>query len=242
MYKDWGKNFYPPELKKGRLEYLAREFDTVEINSSFYHLPNESTFQKWKKETPPDFVFAAKLSRFITHQSKLDSGRLPIRRFLKNARGLGDKLAVILIQLPPFLKFDEKVFKNFLKDLKAAVRYTGFHPRFAFEPRHESWMEAGDKVRAMLRQENISLVFPHSGKIPSFSPEDANLCADFVYVRFHGPSEFAASRYGPRKLKPWAARILRWYKRGLLVFVYFNNDINGHAIEDARALKRLLKE
>jgi uncharacterized protein YecE (DUF72 family) len=233
MYKDWGATFYPPDMKRGYLTYLSQEFNTVEVNSSFYHLPLKQTFQKWREETPAAFVFAVKLSRFITHQKRLLGVSEPLARFMARAHGMQEKLGVVLIQLPPNLAFDEKILGNFLKLLKK------YEIRFALEPRHRSWMMQGSIVRQLLHNENVALVFPHSAKIPSFAPTDENLIADFIYIRFHGPSEWAASRYGARRLAPWAARIKAW-RRQRDVFVYFNNDIHGHAIHDARTLKRLL--
>jgi uncharacterized protein YecE (DUF72 family) len=241
MYKDWGKTFYPPEMKKGFLTFLSAEFSTVEVNSSFYHLPLASTFVKWRLETPARFIFAVKLSRFITHQKRLEDCREPLERFLGNAKNLEEKLGPILIQLPPSLRFDKKVLQEFLADLTAACKKTKVNPRFALEPRHKSWMEEKNAkaVRLMLKKKKIAIVFPHSSRIPSFAPEDGNITADFVYIRFHGPSEFAASRYGAERLAPWAKRINAWRRKKLDVFVYFNNDVHGHAIHDARTLKKL---
>ncbi|MBV9159060.1 MAG: DUF72 domain-containing protein [Candidatus Kaiserbacteria bacterium] len=244
MYKDWGAMFYPPSLKKGHLAYLAGEFITVEINSSFYYLPLHSTFEKWREETPNDFIFAVKLSRYITHIKKLEGVTTELNRFLNRAKRLKEKLGVILIQLPPSLKYDEKLLEGFLAALKSACTKQKLTPRFALEPRHTSWMETQNTkdVRTQLtRFKNICLVFPHSAKIASFPPTDENVLSDFAYVRFHGPSEFAASRYGPRRLKPWADRIMKWHARGITTFVYFNNDIHGHAIVDARTLKSQLR-
>lgn len=232
MYKDWGEKFYPKDIKKGHLSFLAQEFKTVEVNTSFYHLPLKSTFKKWREEVPEDFIFAAKLSRYITHRKQLHAAGEPLRRFMARASGMGEKLGIVLIQLPPRLKFDEKKLTQFLKLLKK------YKMRFALEPRHQSWMDNGERVRELLRAQHIALVFPHSAKIPSFAPDDDNVVADFVYVRFHGPSEFAASRYGARRLRPWADRLKKWRDKGLDCFVYFNNDRHGHAIDDARTLIR----
>jgi len=239
MYKDWGAAFYPREMKNGHLAYLAGEFNTVEVNTSFYHLPLKSTFKKWHDETPEDFLFAVKLSRYITHKKRLESVREPLERFIKRAKGMQDKLGVVLVQLPPFLRYDGALLRTFLASLRAVTKRNSFSARFALEPRHRSWMENAAGVRAMLTSHNVALVFPHSAKIASFRPEEENLTANFVYVRFHGPSEFAASRYGARRLAPWAARIRKW-RRTRDVFVYFNNDVHGHAIHDARTLNRLL--
>lgn len=235
MYKDWGERFYPKDLKTGHLSYLAREFNTVEINSSFYHLPRSSTFAKWQSEVPDHFVFAAKMSRYVTHRKRLHAVGEPIATFMARAQKLGDKLGVVLVQLPPSLKYDKQ-------RLVALLRLLGRKKaRFAIEPRHKSWLEAAEEVRKLLHTiNNVGLVFPHSAKLPSFAPEDANITSNFVYVRFHGPSEFGASRYGAAKLRPWARRIQQWHKRGLSVFAYFNNDKHGHAIDDARTLKRLV--
>jgi uncharacterized protein YecE (DUF72 family) len=234
MYKDWGARFYPKTLKKGHLQFLAREFDTVEVNSSFYHLPLASTFTKWREETPPGFEFAVKISRYITHRKKLRGVSEPVATFMRRAKKMEGKLGVILVQLPPFLKYDRTVLENFLKIVKK------YKTRFALEPRHSSWVESGAEVRALLKKAGVALVFPHSAKIPSFKPETKNITAGFVYIRFHGPSEFAASRYGSRRLSPWATRIKAWRRKKLHIFVYFNNDKNGHAIDDARTLKRLV--
>lgn len=242
MYKDWGKAFYPREMKKGFLQFLATEFNTVEVNSSFYHLPKSSTFAKWKGETPDGFVFAVKMSRYITHTLRLVDCFEPLQNFFASARKMGDKLGVVLIQLPPSLKYDEQTLQQFLKDLRRAQKKEKIQTRFALEPRHQSFMEDALKVRAQLKKHDISLVFPHSAKMASFPPEEENILGDFVYVRFHGPSEFAASRYGARRLRPWAERINGWRKKQLNVFVYFNNDVHGHAIHDARTLKSLLSK
>ena len=243
MYKDWGREFYPAGMKKGFLEFLSAEFPTVEVNSSFYHLPLASTFAKWRAETPERFRFAVKLSRYVTHQKRLESAGENVELFLARARELEEKLGPVLIQLPPSFKYDETRLKAFLADLRHANRTAKAHARFALEPRHESWMEEPNalQVRKLLTKERIAIVFPHSRKIPSFPPADENLTTDFVYVRFHGPSEFAASRYGAARLRPWAKRLLDWQSRGLDCYAYFNNDINGHAIHDARTLTLQVK-
>lgn len=239
MYKDWGKEFYPEDLKKGHLTFLAKEFSTVEVNSSFYHLPKAKTFSKWKNETPEDFCFAVKLSRFITHRKHLKGVRGSLELFLSRAKYMEEKLGVVLIQLPPSLKFDKSIISKFVEDLHVVSNRT-LSTRFALEPRHASWMTEENKefLLPLLKKENIALVFPHSAKIPSFTPTKENITADFIYVRFHGPSEFASSRYGAAKLRPWADRIKNWNKEGHLVFVYFNNDVHGHAVHDARTLVR----
>src|ERR1041385_1680866 len=112
MYKDWGKEFYPVDMKKGFLTFLAGEFNTVEVNSSFYHLPLATTFTKWYGEVSDTFIFAVKLSRYVTHM-EFENAREPLYRFLSRAKNLKEKLGPILIQLPPSRRFDEKLFKKF---------------------------------------------------------------------------------------------------------------------------------
>jgi uncharacterized protein YecE (DUF72 family) len=241
MYKDWGEMFYPKNMKKGHLQFLAAEFNTVEVNSSFYHLPLKSTFAKWHSDTPKGFVFSVKMSRYLTHRKRLKGAREPLNNFLSRAKAMEEKLGIVLIQLPPYLKYDKKLLESFLKSLSAVCKKQKMNPRFALEPRHPSWMDNGKEVRTLLKKfKRMCLVFPHSSKIPSFAPEKENVVTDFAYVRFHGPSEFAASRYGAARLRPWAERIKKWRAKGLTTFVYFNNDIHGHAIVDARTLKKLI--
>lgn len=244
MYKDWGELFYPEDIKKGEhLPFLASQFNTVEVNSSFYHLPRASTFEKWKNETPAEFLFSVKVSRFITHQKKIDRIRGPFELFLKRAKPMGKKLGVLLVQLPPFLQFSQPLFERFLNDVSTVMK-RNYSVRIALEPRHKSWIEpANAQLVTSLPQKHdvpVTLVFADSEKIPSYAPTVGHLTSDFVYVRFHGPHAFAASRYGEALLNPWAKRIRAWQIKGIDVFAYFNNDIQGHAIFDARTLARLL--
>lgn len=241
MYKDWGKEFYPADMKKGFLTYLANEFNTVEVNASFYRLPTLETFKKWYAETPDHFLFSVKLSRYITHIRRLEDVKQGLERFLNNATGLDKKLGVILIQLPPNIKYEEERLEKFFDDLNEITPTLPFRPRFALEPRNKSFMENREDLIKILKKQKIALVFPHSAKIPSFPAEDENVISDFVYARFHGPSEFAASRYGKELLMPWAEKMVHWLNRGLDVYAYFNNDSNGHAIHDARDLKECCK-
>jgi len=238
MNKDWGETFYPKELTEGHLTYFAERFPTVEVNTTFYHLPRKSTFQKWTEETPEDFVFAVKLSRYITHRKRLEGIREPLERFIKRASPMKEKLGVILVQLPPFLKYSKPLLRSFVESARV-VTLRNYPVRFALEPRHVSWKDAGamEDIRALLKEAHIGLVFAHSANIMLYSPEQQNITSDFVYVRFHGPGEFGASRYGSRRLRPWAERMVAWSSQGLQVFAYFNNDEHGHAIHDARTLQ-----
>jgi uncharacterized protein YecE (DUF72 family) len=237
--------FYPADLPaRERLAFYASRFPSAEVNYSFYHLPKESTLAKWGGETPDRFVFALKLSRFITHIKRLKGVATPLRTFLGRAKTLGKKLGPILVQLPPSFRLDAKRLAAFLAAAaraEIALGLEGF--RLAFEFRHPTWFAPGkarDAALALLEDRGAALAFAHSARYPY--PVDEPITADFVYLRFHGPRELFASRYGPAGLKPWAKKIRRWRSRGLDVYAYFNNDVAGYAAEDAAALARLLGE
>lgn len=244
MYKDWHEAFYPKELKKDLLPYYSGHFNTVEVNSSFYHLPPVSTFKKWYGEVPEDFLFSVKLSRYITHQLRLQDTKEPLRNFLRNARELKEKLGPVLVQLPPSFKRDEKLLAAFFKDMRAAAKRLKMPDlRIAFEPRHPGWFDGGgaEKTLPVLREYNIAAVFAHSSRWIAYEAEAQNITADFVYVRFHGPEQFAASEYGAAGLRPWVKTFKRWMKEKRTVFAYFNNDVHGYAIKDVKRLIRTLE-
>jgi uncharacterized protein YecE (DUF72 family) len=239
------ENFYPAGLPaRERLRFYASRFASAEVNYSFYHLPKESTLAKWRDETPDGFVFALKLSRFITHIKRLKGVGAPLRTFFARARTLGAKLGPILVQLPPSFKLDAERLADFLARAARASSAPGRgRPRLAFEFRHPSWFapgEARDAVLARIGKRGGALAFAHSARYPY--PEDEPVAADFVYLRFHGPRELFASRYGKRGLAPWARKIARWRARGLDVYAYFNNNAAGYAAEDAAQLARLCGE
>lgn len=239
---DWG-TFYPAELPAGRrLAFYSTRFGSAEANYSFYRLPREATYAKWRDETPDDFVFALKLSRYVTHIKRLKGAAGPLKVFLARAMALGRKRGPILVQLPPGFRVDAKRLSAFLataERTKTALGLRGL--RLAFEFRHPSWFEQGatrDAVLGVLKKRNAAFVFAHSAHYPY--PGDEPVTADFVYVRFHGPKALFASRYGPAALRSWAGKIRRWRLRGLDVHAYFNNDVAGYAVEDAATLARLL--
>jgi uncharacterized protein YecE (DUF72 family) len=214
------------------LDAYAREFGTVEVNYSFYRLPTRSTYASWAAQTPDDFCFAVKLSRYITHVKRLRGAKTPTRKFLGRAKPLGARLGPILVQLPENAHADAARLAKFLE----GVRALGRDLRIALEVRHESWLASDDALAALARA-NAALVFAHSGRYPY--PEAEPLTADFVYLRFHGPKALFASPYGVAGLRPFAAKIRRWLRGGRDVYAYFNNDAHGHALADARTLVRL---
>ncbi|MBX4216164.1 DUF72 domain-containing protein [Candidatus Parcubacteria bacterium] len=242
VYKSWHERFYPKSMKRGFLQFYADTFDSVEVNSTFYRLPSKETFAKWAKETPKEFVFGLKLSRYITHLKRLRGVKRELTAFFGRAKSMGRKFAVLLVQLPPSLKFDAKRDGKFFDDLMAARKKSGTAPFIALEPRHISWFEGAtfETVKNLAKRHGIGLVFAHSSHFPFYPPEKEYFTAKFVYLRFHGPRELYASRYGKRALRPWVARVRRWV-RTMPVFVYFNDDVNGYAVLDAAALRDMLQ-
>jgi uncharacterized protein YecE (DUF72 family) len=242
MYKAWHSKFYPAELKKDFLPYYSRHFNTVEINNSFYHLPPPRNFIKWRNETTSNFVFAVKLSRAITHAKKLIEAEEFTRAFLVNYSALGAKKGPILVQLPPSFKFDAELVAQYFRQAKKIATELGIRVRFALEVRHPSWFLDQNQTMLFdaLKSVRVAPVIADSGRFPGFDP-DRNSAGNFVYVRLHGPEDFAASQYAKTRLKPWAERVKKWSRSGQDVFFYFNNDVHGYAIDDARILLSLIK-
>jgi uncharacterized protein YecE (DUF72 family) len=230
-YSHWEGIFYPGNLPKTKkLEYYCQHFDTVELNNTFYRLPGEKVFESWCKRTPKNFIFAVKVSRFITHVKKLVDCQEPWKIFLKRALILKEKLGPLLFQLPPFLKAEPKKLEDFgemiLKESSKGLR-------FAFEFRNESW--CNEKIYQLLKKFNFAWVVVDSPEWPKVY----RVTADFVYVRMHGSKILFGSKYTKRELEDLAKRIKKWKKQNLDVYCYFNNDAYGYAVEDATELLKL---
>ena len=236
IYPHWGGGvFYPPGLKQeGWLDFYARHFASVEVNNSFYRLPEKHVFESWKAGTPPEFRFAVKASRFITHMKKLGAPESSAAKFLQNVAGLGEKLGVVLFQLPPFWKLNLQRLEAFLAYLQSQQIMPGM--RTAFEIRNTTW-NCPD-AHALLRKYRAALVF---ADWPDLAVEEP-VTADFVYVRRHGPTWLYSSDYSREQLQELAARIRTWLQENRDVYVYFNNDAGGYAVKNARELQELLGE
>lgn len=229
-YQHWHKRFYPEEVSPDKwLEYYTHHFPTVEINSSFYHLPQARTFAGWNERTPGGFVFSVKASRYLTHVLKLGHAEEAWRAFIDRAKILGGKLGPILFQLPPGMKADEERLRGFLAILPDDYRY-------AFEFRHLSWFN--DHTYAHLRAKGAGLVVADSPRYPTAF----ETTAPFVFVRMHGGSQLYSSEYTKEELAAYAERIRGWLAAGLAVYVYFNNDAYGFAIKNARELTGMLRD
>jgi len=227
-YEHWRGLYYPEELPKPKwLSFYARQFTTVELNNSFYHLPSEKAFTTWWESTPDNFVFAVKVSRYITHMKRLRNLGTTVENFLSRAGLLKEKLGPLLYQLPPSMKRNDELLQNFLSTLPSEYQHV-------IEFRHESWIH--EAVFDILRTHNVGLcVFD----MPDFScPLVAT--SDFAYVRFHGSEGLYSSRYSDEELTRWAQKIARLGQNVEVSYIYFNNDAEAFAVENAMMLRNLL--
>lgn len=234
-YSSWKGTFYPEDLPtRHYLEFYAREFSTTEVNYSFYHLPRPATYEKWAAQVSEGFVFAVKASRFITHIKRLVDVEEAWCTFLQNALSLGPHLGPVLFQFPPSLRCDQTKLAAFLKVAQLPVPKD--HPlRLVFEFRHASWFT--DKIYRLLKRHNAALCIADSPRYPRWD----GVTADFIYQRFHGRTQLFASKYTEAELAEEAQKIKGYLRDELDVFAYFNNDAEGHAVENTRTLKRLVE-
>jgi uncharacterized protein YecE (DUF72 family) len=228
QYKHWRGDFYPSALPVSRwFEHYASVFDTVEINNSFYRLPEAATFAAWASRAPRGFVFAVKASRFLTHMKKLKDPEEPLDRFFTRARALGRHLGPVLYQLPPGWKCDLARLEQFLQTLPTGVRHV-------LEFREPTWYSLD--VYALMERHGVAICL-HD--MPASATGRLRL-GRFVYVRFHGASGRYDGSYPRGRLHDWAAWLAGQAAAGADVYAYFNNDVGGHAPRDAVTLRELL--
>jgi uncharacterized protein YecE (DUF72 family) len=228
-YPHWRGVFYPQDLPQRKwFQYYCTVFSSVELNVTFYRLPTSATFDKWHQETPPDFSFSLKGSRFITHVKKLLEPASSLELFFKNALRLKEKLKVVLWQFPPAFKINTPRLVRFLKLLRdCPVRNT-------LEFRHESWITTN--IISICKEHNICLCM---ADWPGFI-DDLPVISDFIYMRRHGKNGKYDSCYSKASLKKDSKRIKEYLGKGKEVFLYFNNDAFGYAPKNARELLDLL--
>jgi uncharacterized protein YecE (DUF72 family) len=228
-YKDWKGPFYPAKGCPANrwLEFYAQNFPTVEINSTFYRLARKDAVARWLTQVPEDFVFAPKISRYVTHIKRLASTEA-VDRFYEHIEPLAKspKMGPVLWQLPEnFHRSDERL-QDALDNLPAG--------RHAFEFRHPSWFN--DTTYAMLRDHDAALVI---GDDPERPFQAYEFTTDFTFVRFHGGKRGRYGNYSDSEIREWAERVTAWSKERA-VFAYFNNDWNAYAIGNARLLTKLV--
>lgn len=224
QYKHWKGDFYSAELPQTQwLEYYASVFDTVEINNSFYRLPETATFARWAARVPARFVFAVKASRYLTHMKKLKDPDEPIERLFGRMRALSGHLGPVLYQLPPGFRADVPRLEHFLQALPRDARHV-------IEFRDPSWYV--DEVFRLMERHRVALCL-HDMR----GSATARLrVGPLVYVRFHGPTERYQGGYSVERLQSWAEWLSGPLREGTDVYAYFNNDVGGHAPRDARKL------
>ena len=228
QYKHWRGDFYPAELPQSAwFAHYARTFDTVEINNSFYRLPETSTFARWREQASRRFLYAVKASRFLTHMKKLKDPDEPIARFFERARYLGPTLGPILYQLPPNFPLNLERFETFLAKLPRAHQHT-------VEFRETSWYD--ERVYELLRRYGVALCL-HDMEGSATGPM---VVGPFIYVRFHHGTKKYGGRYSDERLATWAGWLAARRQEGLDVYAYFNNDTGGHAPRDAVRLRALV--
>ena len=223
VYKHWRDRFYPRGVRASDLlSFYAHEFDTVEINYSFYRLPTLENFVAWRDQTPKDFVFAVKASRYLTHMKKLKDAAPALEKLFSRAEGLEEKLGPILFQFPAKWPLHLDRLVPFLELLPPGRRY-------AFEFRDSTWF-APETFRALEAHDAGLCIADRGGQSGPLQ-----VTSDFVYVRMHAGRDVSGC-YSGTELQRWADRVEEWTGRGLDVYLYFNNDWNGFAVMNARQL------
>ncbi len=232
-YPHWSGLFYPKGMGPSQwFRHYASRFDTVEVNSTFYRLPDADVFVRWKEDAPAGFRFALKASRFIIHVKRLLDPDDSTAEFLNRSAGLRSKLGPVLFQMPPGGRVNLDRLQLFLAYLGRQEILPGL--KVVLEAREPSWL-AGD-VLDMLRKANVALCLADWPDLPVEGP----ITAGFVYVRRHGAGSVYAGSYPRGALQQEAERVKSWLAEGRSVYVYFNNDAQAHAIANAIMLKELL--
>ena len=223
-YRHWAERFYPRDLPRNRwLEHYATVFDTVELNNSFYRLPDADQFAQWGRRVPSGFRFAVKASRYLTHIKRLRDPQEPLERLWTRARHLGPRLGPVLYQLPPRWTPDLERLAGFLGAVPAAPQAMEFRDRRWYRP--STFQLLGDARVAICLHD-----------MPGSATEPRPI-GPLVYVRFHGAGAKYGGSYSSQRLSAWADRMVAWARAGLPVWAYFNNDAGAHAVRDADRLR-----
>ena len=231
QYASWKAPYYGKTPQRQWFEKVMADFQTVELNVSFYRLPKLETFEGWARRAPDDAVVTVKASRYLTHVKRLKEPKPSVDLLMERAYGLGSHLGPVLVQLPPDLRVDVDNLAQTLDAFPAAVRV-------AVEPRHESWFV--DEVREVLTSRNAALVWADRKNKPT---GPLWRTADWGYLRMHegrGGSAHPWPYYGRTALRTWADRLQEVYGDGADAYVYFNNDPHCAAIANAITFGNIL--
>lgn len=226
IYPHWAGLFYPEDLPQREwFDFYAKVFNTVEVNATFYRFPTEKMVRAWYRKGPEGFLFTLKAFRGITHLRKFQGTEELVRRFYAMGEELWEKLGGFLFQLPPSLKYNRDFLLRILDQLD---------PRFSntLEFRHASWFT--EEVAEILRERGVAMCIVSAPNLPEYVVATAS----HAFVRFHGKGAWYAYRYSMRELRTWAERIKSLPVER--VFIYFNNDWNAWAPENALQLEELL--
>lgn len=229
-YQHWRTTFYPPNSPTREwLDLYSRHFNTVELNNVFYRFPSENAVKQWRQAAPEGFLFSVKASRFMTHRKKLTDSEESVKNLLDRISLLGPKLGPILFQLPPRWRANPERLAAFAEWLPRNEQ------DFVFEFRDASWHH--DEVLRVLKEKNLSFCvhdWPEAKAPPVITGRVA-------YIRLHGPHKAYAGKYTSAHLRPWIERIRLWQRQVERIFVYFNNDQEAFAVQNALQVKRALR-
>jgi uncharacterized protein YecE (DUF72 family) len=226
-YDHWDGVLYPPGLPaRDRLQYYVARFSTVELNASFYRWPRDTSFASWRRRLPDGFAMSVKAPRGLTHGKKLYAPEVWLERIARCCHELGDKRAVLLVQLPPQMERDDARLDYFLTAIPWWIRVT-------VEFRHPSWDH--EDVYALLERHGAAYCIMSGAQLPCI----LRATAPFTYIRLHGPDHqhLYGGSYSDADLQWWADRIREWAGAGLDVYAYFNNDGGGNAVRNAETLR-----
>lgn len=227
-YDHWQGVFYQRKLpKKDFLAHYKDRFKTVEINNTFYQLPNCRTLKQWHDTVPADFIFSVKASRYITHMKKLKDGAESTAKFFDAVKVLGKKLGPILFQLPPHWKVNIDRLEDFLRQLPEKYQYT-------FEFRDTSWFTT-DVYKLLAEHHAAFCIYDIDRRM---SPK--RITADFIYIRLHGPAGAYEGSYDRKTLEIWAEDFEIWSKQGREIYCYFDNDQAAYATKNALSLQKII--
>ena len=229
-YAHWANVLYPDGLAaERRLDYYVPQFDTVELNASYYRWPSDGAFASWRRRLPDGFRLSVKAAGALTHKQRLFGPERWLARMRRGLALLGPRLGPLLVQLPPTAAIDVARLAYFLARVPSELRV-------AVEFRNSSWLD--ESVFTLLEEHRAAYCVMSGAHLPCV----LRATADFVYVRLHGPDHdrLYAGSYTDADLRWWASRLREWQSMGREVFVYFNNDGGGNAVRNAATLKRLV--
>jgi uncharacterized protein YecE (DUF72 family) len=236
-YDSWVGSFYPPGTTSSAwLEVYSSQFNSVELDTTFYAVPRANTIAGWYQRTPEEFRFTAKLPQVITHEKMLANCRPETIAFLDAMTGLGEKLGPLLLQMPPsFSASQADALTTFVRALP-----TGF--RYALEIRHRSWLttETLPKLLALLQKQGVALCLVQHAWMPKLD----EITAPFTYIRWLGRREDIPDTDYSRvridrdaQIAAWAEQVARYLRAGVIVYGYFNNHYQGHSPASVRGLQ-----